>query len=167
MTVRDIAVIVQETPVHIVEVREGVQGKRGVQGLPGRPGADGPPGPPGKPINIILTSASTINVTAENHADFYVSNNNIDDAVNLILGATTVIANNIEQHALGAVCFFNQVSSKRIIISSIDPSINIVVPLGKIAATYGTGSTVGALVTGNDTWTLFGDLADVSLEIIE
>lgn len=165
MTKRDIAVVVQETPKHIVEVREGVQGKRGVPGLRGEPGTAGPPGPPGKPINIILTGDDVINITADNHADYYITTHAVEDVVNVILGATTVENEGIEVQELGAVVFFTQSSDRRLSITTISEDITLKIPTGKIAATYGENSSIGAIVSANDTWTLFGDLADVSIDV--
>jgi hypothetical protein len=163
MTVRDVAVIVQENPVHIVEVRTGVQGKRGPQGIPGPIGPQGLIGPPGKEVSTIQTPAALINITADNHADYYVTTN-IDDAyVLVVLGSTDIIENGETVLGDHAVVFFTQLSETLISFQTIDENITLIVPVGKNAATFGQGSSVGVKVVTENTWVLFGDLAPKDL----
>lgn len=159
MSRRDIAVIVQETPVHIVEVRTGVQGKRGPRGLDGPPGV-GLPGPAGRDMRVITTDAEVINVTPDNHGDFYVSTNEQVTNVAVVLGYTSVtdtLGNEVDTE--GAAAFFVQSTEAILDVIPLNGDIEVELPLEKLNRPFGKGSTIGVVAKGNNKWTLFGDLA--------
>lgn len=159
MSRRDIAVVVKETPIHIVEVRTGVQGKRGPEGVMGPPGA-GLQGPPGKDMRVITTDAQIINVTPENHGDFYVSLNEEVLNVAVVLGYTSV-TNALGElvDTQGAAAFFVQSTEAMLNVIPLNEDIEIELPLEKLNRPFGKGSTIGVVAKGNNKWTLFGDLA--------
>ncbi len=159
---KDIAVIVQETPVHIVEVRTGVMGKRGPKGdtgIRGIQGLTGPQGERGRDIVVVPVTGEVINVTPDNHGDFYLSLNSEALAVSIVLGSTTVT--NIDDELVdysGAAAFFVQTTDVPLEVRGLDETITVIPPKDKNPKAYGIGCTFGVVSKGNNTWVLFGDL---------
>lgn len=156
MSRKDIAVIVQETPIHKVEVRTGVMGKRGPQGDTGPKGDKGDIGPAGQDVKVIVTYDDIILINPFDHGSMYISLNESTEYTLIILGETIVNGEDLEAAAI----FFTQNTFSKLGFLPANENIKIIQPFGKGVYAYGPGSTIGAVSKGNNEWVLFGDLSD-------
>lgn len=162
MSIRDVAVIVQENPIHVVEVRTGIQGKRGPQGdegPAGPQGIQGPQGPAGKELDIVITSLSVIDVDGADHGKHYIctneSSDNGDNTV-VVVGYSEETIEGDDIETKGKVIIFTQASSKTITLTKLNPDIDIISE-GTLN-TFKQGSTVALVSTSRNSWVLVGSV---------
>lgn len=161
MTRKDIAVIVQETPIHKVEVRTGVMGKRGPKGDEGPIGPrgfTGPKGDPAKQLEIEITDEQIININGLNHGIQYLTTHSINNEVIVIAGKAEQIVEGEIRENKGAVVLFTQGSEANLIVQAA-PEVSIIVPKDCLPKAYGIGCSIGLISKSVNEWILVGDLA--------
>lgn len=161
MTRRDIAVIVQETPIHKVEVRTGVMGKRGPKGDEGPIGPrgfTGPKGDPAKELEIVVTDAQLLNISGLNHGIHYLTTNTEFGEVICLVGRSEQIVEGEIRPNKGAVVLFTQSSEAELIIQAAE-DVTVIVPKDCLPKAYGIGCSIGLIAADVDKWILVGDLA--------
>lgn len=161
MSRRDIAVIVQETPIHKVEVRTGVMGKRGPKGDEGPIGPrgfTGPKGDPAKQLEIEITDEQLININGLHHGIQYITTNTDYPEVVVFVGRAEQVVDGETRENKGAVVLFTQGSEAELIIQGA-PEVNIIVPKDCLPKAYGIGCSIGLIAADVDKWILVGDLA--------
>ena len=171
MSRRDIAVVVKETPVHIVEVRTGIQGKQGIRGEKGDKGDKGEKGEKGdvgnsglngldaQPLVPIYTDLSVINVNHDNCGTLFICTNNQN-----VYTQINVEESPEDLEVFGDVVFFTQHSEKTIQLNPIG-NVTFIVANTRLPETYEQGSTIGIIATAKNTWAVVGDLAFTDIEI--
>lgn len=161
MSRKDIAVIVQETPIHKVEVRTGVMGKRGPKGDEGPIGPrgfTGPKGDPAKQLEIEITDEQLININGLNHGIQYITTNSDYQEVVVFVGKAEQIVEGETRENKGAVVLFTQGSEAELIIQGA-PEVSVIVPKDCLPKAYGIGSSIGLISKSVNEWILVGDLA--------
>lgn len=167
MSKKDIAVIVQETPRHLVEVSTGVMGKRGPKGDEGERGLrglTGLKGDPAKELEIVITDEQLLNINGAHHGKQYLTTNEDYEQVVVLVGRAEQEVDGELRPNLGAVVLFTQTSEAELVVQST-PDVTLIVPKDTLPAAYGIGCSIGLIAVAVDKWVLVGDLAmgEVSL----